>query len=57
MELAEYIGFWIIMIFAATGAYIWGRWGLCGVAALWRFRRVLDETVKDDIQLIIRRGG
>ena len=39
---------------AICGAYIILRWGTCGVACIWRFRRVLDQTIKDDIQLLIR---
>lgn len=39
---------------AISGAYVVLRWGTCGIATVWRFRRVLDQTVKDDIQLIIR---
>jgi hypothetical protein len=49
----SYIGFMFLAYCAVVGFYITVRWGTVGVTALWRFRRVLDETVKEDFREIV----
>jgi len=50
LDLLSYIGYMVLTTFAITGGLIWTRWGLVGVQALWRFRKVLDATVREDFE-------
>jgi hypothetical protein len=50
LDLLSYIGYIVMVTFAVTGALVWGRWGLVGVQALYRFRKVLDATVLEDFE-------
>lgn len=49
LDLLSYIGYVVLATFSLTGGLIWFKWGWVGVSALWRFRRVLDATVLEDL--------
>ena len=52
------VGFLFTLACAITGAYVWLRWGLCGVQVLWRYREVVDAAVRSEIgEIVIRDGG
>jgi hypothetical protein len=53
LESLEYVGFLVVVVFSVTGAYIWMRWGYCGVQTIWRFRAVMDATVREDVSLTL----
>ena len=50
----SFIGFAFIGLCLVTGAFVWLRWGWTGVAALWRFRQVMDATVREDFDSVVR---
>jgi hypothetical protein len=54
LAVLSFVGFLFISLCTLTGAFIWLRWGFTGVSALWRFRRVIDATVKEDFDSVIQ---
>jgi hypothetical protein len=55
LEFLSYVGAMFGLYCAVIGAYITLRWGWTGVATIWSIRGVLDQTVRDDVSLIL--GG
>ena len=53
LDLLSYVGYVVLTTFAITGGLVWTRWGLVGVQALWRFHRVIDQTVRDDFNSVV----
>jgi hypothetical protein len=42
----EFVGFLFCLACAFVGAYVWMRWGYCGVALLWQKREEFDHVVQ-----------
>ena len=50
ISFVSFIGTAAFGISAVTGAYIWLRWGWCGVAAIWSIRKTLDLEVCEAVK-------
>jgi len=53
IELLQYVGFLFLASCAVVGAWIVLLYGFTGVACLWRMRRELDISVREDLELRI----
>ena len=50
--LSSFIGGIVLLAFTFVGAYVWMRWGFCGVAFFFSRRTVLDAIVREDVQKV-----
>lgn len=57
ISFVSFIGTAAFGISAVTGAYIWLRWGWCGVAAIWSIRKTLDVEVCEAVKGAIVKGA
>lgn len=53
LDAASYVGSSLLFVFALTGAYIWLRWGYCGVALIWAKRHDLDDAVTTNVASVV----
>lgn len=50
MDVLNFVGGMVTVVFAITGAHIWLRWGWCGVSYIWRRRDMLDAVVDRELE-------
>lgn len=55
LDAVGYIGATVSLVFALVGAGICLRWGLTGVAHIWRRREEIDEVVRRDVETSVLR--
>ena len=53
MDSLGYVGFMVVLVFSATGGYVWLRWGWTGVLVIWRYREVVDSAVRHDVGMTV----
>lgn len=54
---AAAVGIGFLSACAFVGAYIWLRWGVCGIQCLWSHRELLDIRVEAEVEETTRTKG
>lgn len=56
MDALSFLGGSFVTYCAVVGAWIVLRWGTTGVSLIWRKRRELDVSVKEDVEWTLYRS-
>lgn len=57
MGVLAFLGFIVVVIPWASGAYQWARWGWAGQVAIASVRKDLDEVVKDSVRKALKESA
>lgn len=48
-DFLNFIGGIALTAFSLVGAYIWLRWGWCGVQVIWANRELINANVQQEV--------